>query len=499
MMLPRSSGIQLPIFSLPSRLGIGDLGPAAYAFADFLEQTGQRVWQILPLTPTSEAHGHSPYFCPSSLALNPLLISPEMMRDEGWINQKDIDEVPGFKEGRVVYQQVLRHKNRLFTSAFTAFQNRRPVTDFEEFCTDQADWLEDYALFAALKTRHAEGDWNTWPDDIRLRSENAINFYRKELAGDMDRVRFLQFIAHNQWLRLKRYCNERSIHIFGDMPIYVPYDSVDVWSRPHLFKLDPEHNPTVVSGVPPDYFSKTGQRWGHPVYRWETHQEEDFSWWTERMARNLFLYDLVRIDHFRGLVGCWEIPVQEKTAVNGAWVNVPATDFFNHMQRRFINFPIIAEDLGLITPDVREAIRTYGFPGMRVLVFGFSGELSENPNAFHHIGENTVAYTGTHDTNTAVGWFETEITGEDKNQLFAYLGREVGAKDISWELIRLALMSRARLSILPMQDLLGLGAEDRINHPSKQKGNWRWRLSPAALASFDRERLKAAIRVYGRC
>ncbi len=498
MLLPRSSGLQLPVFSLPSRFGIGDLGPAAYAFADFLEQTGQRVWQILPLTPTSPAHGHSPYFCPSAFALNPWLISPEMMADDGWIPKKEVSKAPEFKKDRVVYHQVLQYKNRLFASAWKTFRNRRPVPDFEKFCAEQAGWLDDYALFAALKTRYAKGDWNTWPEDIRFRRKKAVTAYWKDLLPDIDRVRFLQFIAHTQWRRLKQYCNDRCIHIFGDMPIYVPYDSVDVWTHRNLFKLDGENNPTVVSGVPPDYFSKTGQRWGHPVYQWEAHQEEGFNWWTSRLARNLFLYDLVRIDHFRGLVACWEVPVQEKTAVNGTWVDVPVAEFFNHMQRRFVNFPIIAEDLGMITPDVREVIRTYGFPGMRVLVFGFSGELSKNPNAFHHIEQNAVAYTGTHDTNTVTGWFETEITGNDKKQLLAYLGRSVTAKDISWELVRLALMSVARLSIIPMQDLLGLGADHRINRPAKQKGNWQWRLLPSALTSFDRNQLKEAVRVYAR-
>lgn len=498
-MLPRSSGILLPIFSLPSRFGIGDLGSSAYAFADLLEQTGQQVWQILPLNPTSAVHGHSPYFCPSAFALNPWLISPEMMADDGWIEKKQIQKVPEFRNDRIIYHQVVRYKNRLFTSAFKTFMNSQPVKGFEEFCTDQAQWLDDYALFSALKTRYPKDDWNKWPDDIRLRRKTAMKSYRKALSGEIDRIRFLQFIAHNQWRRLKRYCNDRCIHIFGDMPIYVPYDSVDVWSHRHLFKLDRENRPTVVSGVPPDYFSETGQRWGHPVYRWEAHQQEGFTWWTQRMARNLFLYDLVRIDHFRGLVGCWEIPVQEKTAVNGKWVEVPVSDFFNHMRRRFVNFPVIAEDLGLITPDVREVIRKYGLPGMRVLVFGFSGELSENPNAFHHIGENTIAYTGTHDTNTVVGWFEEEIPTEDKNQLFAYLGRRVTSEEIAWELIRLALMSRARLAVIPMQDLLGLGAGSRINRPAKHRANWQWRITPSDLASLDRQRLQEAVRVYARC
>lgn len=497
-MMLRTSGILLPIFSLPSRFGIGDLGPCAYAFADLIKAAGQRIWQILPLNPTVAAHGHSPYFCPSAFALNPWLISPEILADDGWIDKKQIRNIPEFPADRISYHRVLRYKTRLFASAFKMFQNTKDLPAYDEFIAEQAGWLDDYALFAALKTRHKKGTWNDWPKDLRRRRKNAMHSVCKDLYHETSRVRFFQFIANSQWQRLKHYCNERGIHIFGDMPIYVPYDSADVWSHTNLFKLDRKNNPPVVSGVPPDYFSKTGQRWGHPVYQWNIHQKTGFKWWLDRMAQNLRLYDLVRIDHFRGLVAAWEVPAEEKTAINGKWVEAPARDFFDTILQRFMAAPIIAEDLGLITPDVREIIREYGFAGMRPLVFGFSGDLNENPNAFHHIPQNAVAYTGTHDTNTVRGWFETELSEEDKKQLFLYLGRKVTSKEIAWELVRLALMSGANLAIIPLQDLLGLGPEARLNRPAKSRSNWQWRVSDAGLASFPRKKLLAAVRIYGR-
>jgi len=497
-MTVRSSGILLPVFSLPSRFGIGDLGPAAYAFADLLKETRQRIWQILPLNPTESGHGHSPYASPSAFALNSWTISPEMMVRDGWLRQEDIQKTPQFHSDRVVYHQVLRYKTRLFAAAFKNFKSGKPGHAYDAFCSDNAAWLDDYALFAALKTRFKDGTWNQWPKEIRLRRPGAMKFYATELAQEIQRIKFLQFIAYAQWQRLKKYCNERCIHIFGDLPIYVPYDSADVWSARHLFKLDSENSPFAVSGVPPDYFSKTGQRWGHPVYDWKAHQKTGFAWWFDRIAHNLRLYDLVRIDHFRGLVAYWEIPAEEKTAINGKWVEVPVRDFFDRMMQRFVNPPIIAEDLGEITPDVREIMAHYGFPGMRLLVFAFSGDLSENTNTFHNISQNAVVYTGTHDTNTVRGWFENELSAPDKKQLFAYLGRKATKKDISWELIRLALMSRADLAVIPMQDLLGLGAESRLNRPSKARSNWQWRVSDTQLAGFPKKQFSDAVRIYGR-
>ena len=494
----RSSGILLPIFSLPSRFGIGDFGPGAYGFADFLKQTGQQVWQILPLTPTAAAHHHSPYYCPSAFALNPLFISPEIMVEEGWLNQKDITRHTRLPNDRVVYHEVVRRKTRLFKKAYRAFNSRQQHLEFESFCHDQDDWLEDYACFTLLKSKYGNLAWNRWPGEICMRRETGLQRVARELAQDIGYVKFLQYTAFTQWHRLKAHCNAAGLHIFGDLPIYVPHDSADVWAHCHLFKLDRNNNPAKVSGVPPDYFSKTGQRWGHPVYRWPAHEETGFKWWMDRMTHNLSLFDLVRIDHFRGLVACWEIPAKDKTAVSGKWVRVPAHRFFGHLMRRFIQPPIIAEDLGLITPDVREILQQYELPGMRVLVFGFSGDLKDNPNTFHNIPTRSVAYTGTHDTNTVRGWFETELSQSDKKQLFSYLGRTVSKTEIAWELIRMALMSPAERVILPLQDILGLGKEARMNRPAGVRGNWQWRVSQTRLDAFPARRLAEAVQIYGR-
>ena len=495
----RSSGILLPLFSLPSRFGIGDMGPATDEFIDFLVETGQRVWQILPLNPTAAPHGHSPYHSASAFALNPLLISPERMAEDGLLEAKEIEGGPGFTEDRVVYRQVVEYKTNLLQSAYRNFQSGGNNPDFEAFCADNRFWLEDFALFSALKNRFPDGTWNEWPDGIRRRDRNSLDAMARDLAGNINGIRFLQYTAFRQWQNLKRRCNEKRIAIFGDMPIYVPYDSVDVWAHTDLFKLDPENNPTGVSGVPPDYFSETGQRWGHPLYDWSTHENTGFQWWLDRVGYNLSLFDMLRIDHFRGLVAYWEIPIGEETAVNGKWVEAPVREFFDNLLRRFINPSIVAEDLGLITPDVREILSGYGFPGMRVLLFGFSENTAVNPNVFHNIPTHATAYTGTHDTNTARGWFENELTEEQKKIVFGYLGREVSEDEISWELIRLAFMSRANLAVIPMQDLLNLGAEARLNHPAGvADSNWRWRLTEAQLRSFPRDRLLAITKAFGR-
>ncbi|MFO7965864.1 MAG: 4-alpha-glucanotransferase [Desulfobacterales bacterium] len=494
----RSSGILLPVFSLPSDFGIGDMGPGAYAFVDFLKETGQRVWQMLPLNPTSPAHGHSPYHSASAYALNPLLISPEIMVDDGLLEKKLIANPPLFRTDRVVYSRVLKYKEKLFKSAFAAFKRSGRQPEYDTFITENAAWLDDFALFTVLKNRFNNDDWNTWSEDLRKRDSKALKRNTAQFAEEIDGIKFLQFVAFTQWRRLKAYGNKRLVHIFGDIPIYVPYESADVWSNTDIFKLDSENRPYVVSGVPPDYFSKTGQRWGHPVYRWDALKKSGFSWWLDRMAHNLSLFDLVRIDHFRGLVACWEIPANEKTAVNGHWVSLPVRTFFDHLMRRFIAPPIIAEDLGVITPDVREIMHNYSFAGMRLLVFGFSNDLSENPNAFHNIPQNAVAYTGTHDTNTVRGWFKTELSKKDKERLFTYIGRRTTEKDVSWELVRLAMMSRANLTVIPMQDLLGLGEDARLNRPAKSRSNWQWRLSKTQMASFTRNRLKEIAVIYGR-
>jgi len=494
----RASGVLLPIFSLPSPFGIGDLGPWACRFADMLSDAGQHVWQILPLNPTLYAHGDSPYHSPSAFAFNPLLISPEWMADDGFIEKKDLNVAGGFPEGRIDYRTARQVKEGLLDKALTEFRQSGPNAVFERFCHQNAGWLDDFALFEALRGYFEGTPWNRWSSEIRDRAPEALHAFSEKLSHDVLDIKFLQFLFFTQWRKFKQYCNERSIHIFGDIPIYIPHDSADVWTHPDLFKLDPEKNPVVVSGVPPDYFSAAGQLWGHPVYHWEMHRKRRYDWWIRRLSHNLTLLDYIRIDHFRGLVAYWEVPAGEKTAVNGRWVPVPTKDFIDEMLRTFPCLPIIAEDLGYITADVREIMNTYRFPGMRLLVFGFADAFPDNPNAPHNIPQNSVVYTGTHDTNTVGGWFEEEATRADKHQLFRYLGRRVSSNELPWELIRLALMSPARLSIIPMQDILSLGSEARMNRPAGALGNWQWRLTKNQMESAPMDRLRELTKLYDR-
>ncbi len=493
----RGSGILLHITSLPSPYGIGDMGPAAYQFAAFLADARQHFWQILPLNPTDPAYGNSPYHSISAFANNVLLISPELMVQDGFLTEEELKPIPDFLGRRVKYLEVIAYKERLFSAAFKRFK-RKGDSECAHFLAEHAYWLEDFALFIALKAHFKGKMWSDWPEEVRDRHPDALHAWREKLRGKIEREKFLQYILLKQWRALKAYCNERDIHIFGDMPIYVDYDSVDVWTQPEMVKLDQEKRPAFVAGVPPDYFSKTGQRWGNPVYRWEVLKERRYSWWMQRIAHNLKLFDMVRIDHFRGLIAYWEIPSHEETAINGKWVEAPAEDFFTLVTQQFPDSPIIAEDLGIITPDVREVMNRYGFPGMKVLLFAFGDNLATNPYVPHNHVRNCVVYTGTHDNNTTRGWFEKEATAEDKKRLSKYLGRKVSAKDIHWELIRLAMMSVSDMVIFPMQDILGLGAEDRMNRPSTVEGNWEWRLLPEQLAASVTVSLREMAEIYGR-
>jgi len=482
--------------SLPSLYGIGDLGPGAYRFADFLQAARQRIWQILPLNPTT--HGNSPYYSPSAFACNSLLISPQQMIREGFIEDADLPPVPKFPPDRVHYPSVIEFKTQLFDRAYARFKTRGPQEDYEKFCGENSHWLQDYALFTALKRRFAGESWNTWPTEIRHRQPQALDACIRESHETIEREKFLQFVFYRQWTALKTYCREKGISILGDIPIYVTHDSADVWAYPELFKLDAEMNPAVVAGVPPDYFSETGQLWGNPVYNWDRLKQQKYDWWIRRMERNLRCFDLVRIDHFRGLVAAWEIPAHEKTAENGRWQDVPAKDFFAALLERVPVSSIIAEDLGYITPDVREVMHEFGFPGMKLLVFAFGEDVASNPYAPHNHVKNCVVYTGTHDCNTVKGWFENELSPEDKSRLSHYLGRSVSSKTISREMVRLAMMSVADTAVVPMQDILGLGVKARMNRPATLRDNWQWRLSDEHLTADLHARLRDMTELFGR-
>jgi len=358
-------------------------------------------------------------------------------------------------------------KRLLLEKACRRFQQRMPDSGYESFCAENAFWIEDYALFCALSAHHANVSWDRWPPEIRTRRSGEIIRLREALHDAVENLKIEQYLFYRQWLNLRSYCREKRIHLFGDVPIYVPFHSADVWAHRQLFKLDRAHRPLGVSGVPPDYFSADGQLWGHPVYNWETHRKTRYDWWIRRMAHQMAVFDAVRIDHFRGLVAYWEVPAGEITAKSGRWVEAPSEDFFSEIQRRFVSLPLVAEDLGHITADVRETMQRYGFPGMRVLMFGFSGNPAINSNAAHNIPEHCVVYTGTHDNSTARGWFEKEASRGEKRRLSVISGHTVTAREVAWELIRIAMLSPARWSIIPVQDLLGLGAAARINTPGK--------------------------------
>lgn len=491
----RGSGILCHISSLPAPFGIGDLGSNAYKFVDFLKETGQSFLQILPLNPTESFYGNSPYHGISALAGNPLFISPEGLLNEGLISPADISDIPKFSEREVDFESVINFKKRVFDIAYNNF---KVGCEFKAFVRRNSWWLEDFALFSALKRRFKDTSWGGWPKDLRDRNPSLIEAQKKELEQDILREEFLQFIFDKQWKDFKSYCNERGIHIIGDIPIYVDYDSVDVWTYPQIFKLDSNKKPIAVSGVPPDYFSSTGQLWGNPVYNWESMAENRFDFWIRRFKRMLELTDIIRIDHFRGLVAYWEVPYGEKTAMNGKWVDVPVYEFFDTLFHRFSKLAVIAEDLGVITPDVREVIRHYGFPGMKVLLFAFGDEDPHNLYLPHMYEKNSVVYTGTHDNNTALGWFETEANDREKKRFFSYVGRDVPHNLINREFIRLAMSSVSNIAIIPIQDVLGLDASSRMNTPARNTGNWQFRFTQDMLNDDIKMYLRDITHIYGR-
>jgi len=494
----RTGGILLHLTSLPSPFGIGDLGPWAFRFVDFLAETKQSLWQILPLNPTDPEHYSSPYHSTSAFACNPLLISPEVLVQDGLLDKTEVRSLPDFPLNRVDYRGVGSYKGRLFNKAHERFRGKKPPYEYERFCSESSQWLADFALFVALKSHFNGRVWSEWPQEIRDRHPKALKSARKDLQEKVEMVKFLQYVFFNQWNALKSYCNHKGIQIIGDIPIYVEHDSADVWIHPEIFKLDNEKRPSVVAGVPPDYFSETGQLWGNPIYRWDILQENGFSWWIQRMERNLKISDVVRIDHFRGLVAYWEVPATENTAINGKWVEVPVMDLFNQLMKKFPFLPVIAEDLGLITPDVREIMHHFDLPGMKVLLFAFGEDLPTNPYIPHNLPGNCVAYTGTHDNNTVRGWFEGDEAPEDKKRLLRYLGRDIPLEELHWELIRLLMMSVANTAIFPMQDILGLGGEARMNRPATLEGNWEWRMAPDLLTPDVALKLREMTEMYGR-
>jgi 4-alpha-glucanotransferase len=491
----RASGILLHPTSLPSPGGIGDLGDAAYRFIDWLAAAKQRCWQIMPLGPTG--YGDSPYASFSAFAGNPLLISLDRLVQEGLLDQPARDDATTFPGERVDFGAVIPWKLHMLQRAFAEFSAHPHAelhTAFEAFCEEHASWLDTYALFAAVKEAHGGVAWNQWDSQIARRQSAALLEWREKL---LDRIRFQQFLQwqfFRQWADVKRYAREHDIQIIGDIPIFVAYDSADVWANPGLFYLDADGNPTVIAGVPPDYFSQTGQRWGNPLYRWDVLAERGYDWWIERFRMMLTMVDIVRIDHFRGFAAYWEVPSAETTAINGRWAPGPGAALFEAVRAKLGHIPIIAEDLGLITPDV-EALRvSQGFPGMAVLQFAWGGDAA-NIYLPHNHTRNLILYTGTHDNDTTVGWWRSQ-DDHIRRHVQHYLG--VHGDEIAWDCIRAALMSVADTAIIPMQDVLSLGTEARMNLPGQPMGNWAWRVLASQLTGELAQRLGHLTSLYGR-
>ncbi len=472
-MISRSAGLLLHPTSLPSRFGIGDLGSEAEAFLDWAAAAGQRIWQVLPLGPPG--FDNSPYDTQSSFAGDPLLISPERLREEGLLDASALKHPPAFPAERIAFGAVIEWKQKLLRLSWERFRLHAPSGIRQELSSfvegpQQAGWLADWALYAALRRRFGEREWTSWDRPLRRRETAVLDAVRLEMAEEIAYHEYLQFLFFRQWDRLKEAAHRRGVGIMGDLPIYTALDSADVWANARLFQLAEEGRPEWVGGVPPDYFSPTGQLWGNPTYRWDRMEQEGYDWWIERVRANLRLADLVRLDHFRGFVDYWEVPASEQTAANGRWIPGPREKLFTAIRSALGDLPVVAEDLGFITPEVTRLREALGFPGMKVLQFAF-GEPDSDHLPHHHVPESVV-YTGTHDNDTTRGWFSA-LRPEEKKHVLQYLRAEEA--DIEWGMIRAAYESPAGLAIVPMQDVFGLGSEARMNTPGKSGGNWSWR------------------------
>jgi len=499
----RSSGILLPIFSLPGAHGIGDLGRPAQAFVDFLKKSGQSCWQILPLGPTSSMFGNSPYMSSSAFAGSPLLIGLDLLTEQGLVQEEEIER-PVFSEYCVDYRQVAQHKQRVLALAWKRFCERANSSTILEEFTASHPWCIDYGLFLALKKQYRETPWYAWPTPLRQRSAAALAQAKREHRAAIDYYLFEQFIFTTQWQALRDYANVNGIAIIGDLPIYVALDSADVWSNQAIFQLDPTTGlPTHVAGVPPDYFSSNGQRWGNPLYRWHADdpmiEQQLWSWWEQRLRCNFSLVDTVRLDHFRGFESYWAVPAEEETALNGCWLQGPGLPFFEEMNRRNGHMSVIAEDLGLITAEVEALRRNLGYPGMKILLFAFDGDV-DNTYLPYNTEKNSVVYTGTHDNDTAVGWFlSPEVPMENKLRAKRFANRtDDHAGSFHKDLTHLALSSPANLAIIPMQDILGFGNDCRLNTPGTTTNNWQWRCAWRFIDDEVAAWLADLTRLFGR-
>lgn len=526
MLQQRSSGLLLHITSLPSAHGVGDLGPEAYRFADFLAEAGQTYWQILPLTPVDPGAGFSPYSSPSAFAGNTLMISLEKLADEGLLDPDElavfneqpvrdviITEAPETLEDEttvvlasplttapsVLHAAWIKKRPLLERAAQTFLRESTPAqrSDYDRFCGWQADWLDDYALFSALQEATGEPFWIRWPAAIVRREPDELAKQRALLSDRIEVIKVLQYFFMRQWNELIAYCYGLKVHLMGDIPIYVQLNSADVWANPTLFKLDEDFQPLFVAGAPPDYFSEDGQRWGNPIYDWAEHERTGFAWWMRRLRHQMSLYSLTRLDHFLGFAVYWEIPASEPTAKVGEWVKAPIEAFMHAMHRQFVQLPVIGEDLGAKAAEIQAYLRHYGIPGMRVVQFGFGEDMPTSTYAVHNHSENFVVYSGTHDNNTTLGWFR-ESDDELRQRMNEYIGIEITEANVVDQICRLTMQSVARLAIIPIQDILNLDETSRMNTPGAGGRSWQWRLQADQLTSEVAEKLLKLTKMTGR-
>ncbi|MGQ0646426.1 MAG: 4-alpha-glucanotransferase [Gemmatimonadaceae bacterium] len=506
MRFPRTCGILLHPTSLPSPHGVGDLGPEARQFVDWLEAAGQSLWQVLPLGPTG--YGDSPYQCFSAFAGNTMLVSLEDLVEEGWL---DATEISGgsFATGPCGFAAAMQFKGPLLRMASARFQRDAAAADraqFDHFCTHSADWLDDYALFRAIKGQHSESAWTDWDPALVQRDPAVLAEWGRQCEREVNAEKFAQWQFFLQWGRLRERCRAAGIHLMGDVPIFVAHDSADVWAHPDLFRLTAAGRPEFIAGVPPDYFSATGQCWGNPLYRWDVLERRGYGWWVARFRQAFAMVDWVRVDHFRGFEAFWEIPGTDTTAVNGRWVKAPGKKLFEAVRRALGDLPIVAENLGLITPEVETLREELGFPGMAIMQFAFGGDPQAPGFRPHNYTRDLVAYTGTHDNDTTVGWWTStgasdstrtpEVVAAEKEVARRYL--DIDGREVHWAMIRTLLGSVADVAVIPLQDVLGLGSEARMNLPARAAGNWGWRYERGDLTDSLARRLHGLTQVFGR-
>lgn len=493
----RAAGILMHITSLPSTFGIGDVGPGAYSFADFLYHAKQTYWQILPLTCLEKNQEYSPYSATSSMAGNHWLISPELLINEGLIHKKDLKQFQLNQTNHVNYDEAIAAKHHILKKAYYHF-NVKKQEPFEAFCHREAYWLDDYALYTTLKEHFNGNPWYKWPEPYKLRDLKTLMSFAQKHETHLVETKWLQYIFFDQWKRLKAYCHDLNIRIVGDLPFYISHDSVDVWSRPELFSLKKDGSIAGVAGVPPDYFNEHGQLWGMPVYHWDRMKEQRYDWWLKRIRKNLEMTDVLRLDHFRAFSEYWEVPSSEKTAIRGEWKPGPGASFFEVLQQEFGNLPFIAEDLGDISAAVYSLRDQFKLPGMKVLQFAFGDSLPASDHAPHNFTGNFVVYTGTHDNNTTRGWYKNELQPQHQKLVQEYTGIAVAENNIHRALARIAYSSVAQIAILPVQDILGLDDKARMNTPASTKNNWQWRLMPGQLSSREEKWLKEWTDLFAR-